>query len=84
MDTVDLIAEVMNVVADFKQTEERERPLRSEVDRLVACTQKARELIGWDPEFAGRAGLKKGLAQTAEWFQDPAILARYKNSAYNL
>ena len=32
-DTVDLIAEVMNGAADFNQTEERERPLRSEVDR---------------------------------------------------
>jgi NAD dependent epimerase/dehydratase len=83
-DTVDLIAEVMNVAAEVKQREERERPLRSEVDRLVACTQKARELIGWNPEFAGRAGLKEGLAQTAKWFQDPVNLARYKNSAYNL
>ena len=83
-DTVALVAELMGASVEIKQQEERERPPNSEVERLVACTRKARDLIGWAPEFSGHEGLKQGLQLTAEWFQDPINLARYKTGAYNL
>ena len=83
-DTVSLIAQVMGVSVEVQQREERERPPNSEVERLVACTRKARDLIGWAPEFSGHEGLTRGLQLTAEWFQDPINLARYKTGAYNL
>jgi NAD dependent epimerase/dehydratase len=83
-DTVSLIAEVMGASVEVQQRGERERPPNSEVERLVACTRKARDLIGWAPEFSGHEGLKRGLQLTAEWFQDPVNLARYKTGAYNL
>ena len=83
-DTVKLIAEVMGTSVEVVQQEERERPANSEVERLVACTQKARDSIGWCPEFEGHEGLRRGLQHTAEWFQNPSNLSRYKTSAYNL
>ena len=83
-DTVKLIAEVMGASVEVVQQEERERPANSEVERLVACTQKARDSIGWRPEFEGHEGLRLGLQHTAEWFQNPSNLSRYKTSAYNL
>jgi NAD dependent epimerase/dehydratase len=83
-DTVSLIAQVMGASVEVQQREERERPPNSEVERLVACTRKARDLIGWAPEFSGHEGLTRGLQLTAEWFQDPINLARYKTGAYNL
>jgi len=83
-DTVSLIAQVMGASVEVQQREERERPPNSEVERLVACTRKARDLIRWAPEFSGHEGLKRGLQLTAEWVQDPVNLARYKTGAYNL
>ncbi|MEL0162981.1 MAG: GDP-mannose 4,6-dehydratase, partial [Halieaceae bacterium] len=83
-DTVKLIAEVMGASVEVVQQEERERPANSEVERLVACTQKARDSIGWRPQFEGHEGLRRGLQHTAEWFQNPSNLSRYKTSAYNL
>jgi NAD dependent epimerase/dehydratase len=83
-DTVTLIAEVMGTSVEVIQQEERERPANSEVERLIACTVKARNLFGWNPEYSGHEGLKQGLRQTAAWFQDPANLSRYKTSVYNV
>ena len=83
-ETVELLADLMGVSVTVIQDNLRERPAASEVERLVACTSRARELFGWEPEYVGREGLSKALLETAEWFQDSANLARYKPSAYNL
>ena len=64
--------------------ENRIMPELSEVERLFAATDKARRLLEWSPMFAGPEGFEKGLAQTVEWFRDPANLARYKPNEYNL
>ena len=69
-DTVELIAEVMGV-DQIVSDEERFRPADSEVERLYAGIDKARRLFGWAPDHGGRDGFAKGIAKTAEWFQDP-------------
>jgi NAD dependent epimerase/dehydratase len=43
----------------------RIRPERSEVDRLCADAGKARELLGWRPEYS----LEMGLEQTISWIE---------------
>ena len=83
-DTVQAIAEVMGAAIEVTLDEERLRPDKSEVGRLFASIDKARRLLKWSPQFAGIDGFKRGLAKTAEWFSDPANLARYKPDAYNL
>ena len=83
-DTVQLIAEVMKADIAIITDEKRLRPENSEVERLWADNTKAKELFGWKPIYAGREGFKRGLAETAEWFMDPANLARYKSDIYNL
>ena len=62
----------------------RLRPTDSEVERLFAGVDKARKLFGWAPEHGGRDGFAKGLAKTAEWFQNPQNLSAYKVSSYNV
>jgi NAD dependent epimerase/dehydratase len=84
MDTVTLIAEVMGAQIEIMSDEARMRPADSEVERLFAGVDKARNLFGWAPEHGGREGFGKGIAKTAAWFQDPANLARYKTGQYNL
>ncbi len=62
----------------------RIRPEKSEVERLWADNAKARRLLGWEPEFGGLEGFRKGLALTIQWFTDPANLSRYKSDRYNI
>ena len=83
-DTVQLIAEVMNTEIEIITDEDRLRPANSEVERLWADNSKAKQLFGWQPSYGGREGFKRGLAETAEWFLNPANLASYKSDIYNL
>ena len=61
---------------------DRLRPSNSEVDRLFGDNTLLRELTGWEPEFGGLEGFKKGLEITINWFTDPSNMAKYnlKNS----
>lgn len=83
-DTAALIAEVMGVEIEILSDEERVRPADSEVERLYAGVDKARRLFKWAPEHGGLDGFAKGIAKTAEWFQDPINLAAYKTGQYNV
>lgn len=83
-DTARTIAEVMGVEIDILTDDQRMRPDKSEVERLWAENAKARALLNWQPRFSGLDGFRKGIAETASWFQDPANLAMYKTDIYNL
>lgn len=83
-DTCRLIAEVMGREVEIETDEQRLRPDGSEVERLWADNGKAQRLLGWTPEYGGRDGFARGLAQTIDWFRDPANLSRYKADIYNL
>ena len=78
-DTVALIAEVMGRPVSIECENERLRPAKSEVERLWADNAKAHKLLGWQPEFGGVSGFKRGLGITAEWFSNPANLAQYRS-----
>jgi NAD dependent epimerase/dehydratase len=84
LETAQAIADVMGKEVEFSEETERLRPAASEVERLWACADKAKDLCSWEPEFAGIDGLKRGLKQTADWFVDPLNLAKYKVDQYNI
>lgn len=83
-DTARTIAEVMGVEINILSDEQRLRPEMSEVARLCASNDKARELLGWQPQYCGLEGFRRGLAKTVEWFNNPVNLARYKADIYNV
>lgn len=83
-DTVTAIAEAMGVEVEVLADDSRIRPQASEVERLFADTDLARDLFGWNPEFGGGAGFLRGLAETAAWFQESANLTAYKTDRYNI
>ena len=60
--------------------EERLRPSRSEVLRLVGDTSRLRALTDFTPRF----DLARGLDATIAWFRDPANLARYRADTYQV
>lgn len=83
-DTVALIAEVMGAQVSTETDSDRLRPEKSEVERLWASNDKARALFGWQPAFAGREGLRRGLQHTVTWFTQAENLAVYKTDRYNI
>jgi len=74
----------MNVNIEIETDEIRFRPGKSEVERLWADNSKAKRLIGWEPEYGGREGLKRGLNETVAWFSKADNLERYKAGIYNI
>lgn len=83
-DTAQLIAEAMNTQIEIITDEARLRPGNSEVERLRADNTKAKELFGGQPGYGGRDGLKRGLAETVEWFAQRDNLSGYKADIYNI
>jgi NAD dependent epimerase/dehydratase len=83
-DLVKVIASVMKRDVSVVSRHERLRPENSEVERLLADASKAARLTGWTPAFAGRDGLRRGLERTAQWFSEPANLARYRVGRYTV
>lgn len=61
---VGMIAEIIGRQADIVHDEERVRPPLSEVDCLLAKTEKAAS-IGWSPSVS----LEEGLRKTVEWMR---------------
>ena len=83
-DTARIIAEAVGADVEIVTDAQRLRPAASEVERLWADNAKARDLLGWSPEYAGLDGFRRGIAETVAWFRDPANLARYKPDEYNI
>lgn len=81
-ETVEMIAEVMGAEVEVLSDDVRLRPEKSEVERLWADNAKALRLTGWKPDFVGRDGLRRGLAETVAWFRDPNNLKSYKTQMY--
>ncbi|WP_010097596.1 NAD-dependent 4,6-dehydratase LegB [Ornithinibacillus scapharcae] len=58
--------------------EERMRPEKSEVNRLLGSNEKIRKLTGWKPKYT----LEMGLQETIEWFKNNS--EQYKTGIYNI
>jgi NAD dependent epimerase/dehydratase len=83
-DAARAIAQQMHVDIEIITDEQRLRPEKSEVTRLWASNDKAREILGWKPQYGGLEGFRRGLAETIEWVTTPAHLSRYRSDIYNL
>ena len=82
-DTARLIANLMDKSVSISLDSQRLRPKDSEVERLFASNQKAKELFGWEPKYSGLDGFKLGLKETIDWFTKPENLNSYKSTIYN-
>jgi NAD dependent epimerase/dehydratase len=77
-DLAKLILEIMGSDADIQTEEQRIRPDRSEVDRLLCSNERAGKLLGWRPEVS----LREGLTRTVAWISDHRD--RFKADIYNV
>lgn len=72
------IIEQINSNAKIICEEERLRPEKSEVNRLLGCNKKILELTDWTPKYS----LQQGIQETIAWIKEN--LKSYKADIYNL
>jgi dTDP-glucose 4,6-dehydratase len=73
-----MIAKIVGKDAEITIDEQRLRPSKSEVERLLADNTLARELLRWSPKI----DLETGLERTIEWFRRSTHL--YQGDKYNI
>lgn len=78
--TLETIAQLMNVDVEYVTDPARIRPSASEVRRLCGDNTLITSLTDWRPNFS----LEQGLKETIDWFTDPTNLAKYKTDIYNI
>jgi len=77
-DLVLKIARIMGREVKITSDEQRVRPAKSEVERLLSNPGKMRVLTGWKADIS----LDEGLARTVEWMKERKSL--YKSGIYNV
>ena len=83
-ETAETIAKLMGVEMEVLTEEQRLRPEKSEVERLRADNTKAKNLLNWIPQYAGREGFRRGLQETISWFVQPENLSSYMVGHYTI
>lgn len=79
-DVARILIEQINPAAFIVEENERLRPEKSEVYRLLGDNTKIRQLTSWSPRFS----LSAGLIDTIDWFRQPENLSKYKAWLYNI
>ena len=75
---VKLLMKLIGREVEIETDEARMRPVKSEVFELIANTDKAKKLLGWEPRYS----LEQGLAQVIDYLRDN--LDAYKPHIYTV
>ncbi|MDC1333076.1 GDP-mannose 4,6-dehydratase [Gammaproteobacteria bacterium] len=79
-DLAELIKEIVGKDLNITESQDRLRPEKSEVDRLLCDNSKICKLTDWKPEI----GLKDGLRNVYNWMQSIDLNQIYKADRYNV
>jgi NAD dependent epimerase/dehydratase len=74
------IIDIMGVQAEIVSDDQRLRPEKSEVERLMGSNQKITSTTAWRPRYS----FDEGLTETLAWFSNPENLKQYKAHIYNV
>ncbi len=77
-DLAEQIVRLTDERVEIRSDEERVRPEKSEVNRLLADNNKACRQLDWAPQIP----LEEGLQRTIEWFRQRGRLDNYKGTRY--
>lgn len=80
MNLLNTIKEIMKSDVEFIDDEQRHRPEKSEVFRLLGDNTLLRELTGFKLQHTIQTGLKI----TCDWFVNPENLKKFKPNIYNI
>lgn len=76
----EILIEKINPKVKVVCEDQRMRPIKSEVERLLGDNKKIIELTNWKQQHSFVEGIEK----TISWFRLPENLARYKPDIYNI
>lgn len=79
-DLINKLIQLTNSKVIILSDEQRKRPEKSEVNRLLGSNKKLKELTNWTSNYT----LEQGLLKTIEWFRIEKNLKRFKPDIYNL
>jgi NAD dependent epimerase/dehydratase len=79
-DILEMIKELMDSDVKFVTDQERLRPAKSEVFRLLCDNTKIERLTGFKPQVS----IREGLQRTIDWITQPSNLKVYKSEVYNV
>jgi dTDP-glucose 4,6-dehydratase len=82
-DTERAIAEAIGVEVEVLPDPARMRLVALGVEQLFAGLNLAKALFNWAPDCGSRDGFLRGLAETSDWFRNPANLALYRTDRFN-
>jgi NAD dependent epimerase/dehydratase len=68
-DIIEDLKSLTGHVPEIHIDDERLRPGKSEVERLLSANDKALSLLGWEPSISGREGFREGLNRTLNWLE---------------
>ena len=77
---LNLIKELMSSNVTFMSENQRLRPKKSEVFRLLCDNKKIKDLVSYKPQV----DIKDGLKKTIDWITHPENLKKYKHEVYNV
>ena len=77
------ISKIIGRKLSIQQESSRERPKRSEVDRLQANIKKAKKLLNWSPKLTIKSEFNNSLKKTINWFSQKENLNQYKIDVLN-
>lgn len=83
-DLARVILKIMGREAEIKSEIQRQRPVDSEVQRLLSDNTKAKNLLRWEPKYVGLDGLTEALEKTIAWFTRPENLSKYRHDRYTI
>ena len=84
LNLIELISELTGLKFKVNHDPDRVRPEKSEVQRLVSDSSKARKLLHWSPNYGGEEGFRSGLKETIDWFSNENNLKKYPDLGYNI
>lgn len=70
----------VKIVSDYK----RLRPKKSEVNRLLSNSAKAKKILKWKPEYDNKKNFIKALNETVAWYKKNHLLFDCKDKIYNI
>lgn len=79
-DLAEELIKQINPNAKIISDDNRLRPEKSEVTRLLGDNTKIKSLTNWKPEYS----FKDGIRETIEWFKSYENLSKYKSNIYNI
>ena len=77
-DAVKVIADVTGRDIEIVQKNDRIRPEKSEVERLMAQADKIKTATDWLPIYVGKNGFARGIKETVSWFKEGQNLSQYR------